>query len=141
MLRNLIVSGNYLGYFFVFFARSQRRSCTMLMSQQRHDVPKPDKAKNEYLFAIFMVFVAIAVVFGLSIPKSVRAEPLEHRLNRQAPPALVADVLLRRAADGGTGDARWLKAHTDALNDPVSIERDGDLKRVRYDRPVNSNHL
>jgi hypothetical protein len=75
----------------------------MPMSQQRRNVPKPDKAKNEYLFAIFMVFVAIAVVFGLSIPKSVRAEPLEHRLNRQAPPALVADILLRRAADGRTG--------------------------------------
>jgi hypothetical protein len=72
----------------------------MLMSQQRHDVPKPDKAKNEYLFAIFMVLVALAVVFGLSIPRSARAEPLEHRLNRHAPPALVADILMREAVDG-----------------------------------------
>jgi hypothetical protein len=111
------------------------------MSHQRHDVPKPDKAKKEYLFAVFMVFVAVALVFGLSIPKSLRAEPLEHRLNRHAPPALVADILLRRAADGRTADPRCLKAHADVLNDPFSIERDGDLKRVRYDLPVNTNHL
>jgi hypothetical protein len=67
------------------------------LSQQHDEVPKPAKAKNEYLFAIFMAIVAIAVVFGLSIPKSVRAEPLEHRLDRQAPPACVAAILIREA--------------------------------------------
>jgi hypothetical protein len=53
---------------------------------------------NEFLFAVFLVFVLIAVS-GFFIPKSARADNLD-RLRWEAPPALVADVLIREAVDG-----------------------------------------
>ncbi len=60
---------------------------------------------NEFLFTAFLILVFIALVSGVFIPKSVRAESL-NRLRWEAPPARVADVLIREAVDGRVADAR-----------------------------------
>jgi hypothetical protein len=53
--------------------------------QQRNLPPRPARAQNEVLFTIFMVLVVIALMFGVFLPKSVRADSLD-RLRWEAPP-------------------------------------------------------
>jgi hypothetical protein len=84
---------------------------------------------NEFLFTAFLVLVFIAMLSGFFIPKNARAESLD-RLRWEAPPALVADALMREAVDGRVADARCLKARTDVLVS-FSVDRKGYVDRVR----------
>jgi hypothetical protein len=83
---------------------------------------------NEFLFTAFLVLIFIALVSGVFIPKNARAESLDRRW--EAPPALVADVLIREAVYGRVADARCLKARTDVL-ETVGMDRKGYVEGVR----------
>ena len=85
---------------------------------------------NEFLFAVFLVFVLIALVSGLFIPKSARADNL-NRLRWEAPPALVADVLMSETVDGRVGDTRCLKARTDVLEETSGVDRKRRVEEIR----------
>jgi hypothetical protein len=84
---------------------------------------------NEFLFTAFLVLLFIALVSGFFIPKNARAESLD-RLRWEAPPALVADVLIREAVDSRVADARCLKARTDVL-ETVGMDRKGYVEGER----------
>ena len=77
--------------------------------------PRPARSQNEVLFIIFLVFVAIALMFGFFIPNSVRADNLD-RLRWEVPPSRVADVLMQKATHGRTADSRCLEARPDVLS-------------------------
>jgi hypothetical protein len=113
---------NEQGRFVVFCAEVFfLRGCAMQHTEEKRNVvPQLARAKNEFLFTVFMVLVVIAVVLGFTVPKRVSAEPLD-RLRWKAPPALVADVLIGDAIDGRVADDRCLNARLDA---PVLVRVD-----------------
>jgi hypothetical protein len=92
---------------------------------------------NEFLFTAFLVLLFIALVSGVFIPRNARAESLD-RLRWEAPPALVADVLIRKAVDGRVADARCLKARTDVL-ETIGVDRKGYVEGVRS--PASADDL
>lgn len=85
-----------------------------LPEKERNNNPEPARAQNEFLFTLFMVFVAMAVVLGLFVPRSVSAQPLD-RLRWEASPSVVADVVIRNALDGRAVDVRCLNACVETL--------------------------
>ncbi len=99
-------------------------------SIRRREQPRPDQAKNEDLFTIYLVVVGIALFLGFVIP--VKAEELRDRHKWQAPPALVADILIREAVDGDVSDLRRLKARTHVL-ELVGVDGERDIERMRHD--------
>lgn len=79
--------------------------------------------KNLDVFKIYLGFVAVGLLLGLLLPYSARAETLD-RLDRQAPPALVADIFIREAFDGRVSSKRCLQARTDLESLRVDGKRD-----------------
>ena len=104
---------------------------------QKQCAASDDGPKNLHLFKIYLAFIAAGIVLGLLLPLSSRAETLD-RLNRQAPPALVADILIREAIDGRVSDTRCLKARTDVL-ESVGVDRKRDIDRVRHNLSTAAN--
>ena len=94
---------------------------------------------NEFLFAVFLVFVLIALVSGFFIPKSARADNLD-RLRWEAPPALVADALMREAVDGRVGDTRCLKARTDVL-ETSGVDRKRRVEEISSLAATSADHV
>ena len=84
--------------------------------------------RNQELFNIYLVIVGIAILLALVLPS--HAEELRDRLNWEAPPALVADILIREAVDRGS-DPRCLKARTHLL-ESVRMDRERDIEQVRH---------
>lgn len=84
-----------------------------MQQSDRRTPPRPARSQNEVLFTIFLVFVLVGLVFGVFIPKSVKAKGLDH-LRWEAPPAQVADVLMQKAVDARTADS-GLEARSDVL--------------------------
>lgn len=87
----------------------------MQQSDRRLDIPpRPARSQNEMLFTVFLVFVLVGLMFGVFIPKSVKADALD-RLRWEAPPARVADVLMQKAVDARIADSRCLEARSEVL--------------------------
>ena len=92
--------------------------------------PSGEAPRNQELFNIYLVIVGIAILLALLLPS--HAEELRDRLNWEAPPALVADILIREAVDRGVTDPRCLKARSDVL-EPVGVDRERDTKGLHHD--------
>jgi hypothetical protein len=90
--------------------------------------PSGEAPRNQELFNIYLVIVSIAILLALLLPS--HAEELRDRLNWEAPPALVADILIREAVDRGVTEPRCLKARTHVL-ESVGVDRERDIERMR----------
>jgi hypothetical protein len=102
--------------------------------KEHHNIPQPIR-QNELLFTVCMVVVVVAVMFGAFVPRSAGAQSL-NRLLWEAPPSVVADVLIRNAVDGRMVDARCLNARPEALQ-TAAMMQGGSLPLIGK-RPVKS---
>ena len=105
------------------------------MTNPDHDkhADMPHEVISEYL-----VLIILAVALCLAMVLQVRADDRLDRLRWQAPPALVADILIREAIDGRVSDTRCLKARTDVL-ESVGVDRKRDIDRVRHNLSTAAN--
>ena len=100
--------------------------------------PSEEAPRNQELFNIYLVIVGIAILLALVLPS--HAEELRDRLNWEAPPALVADILIREAVDRDVSDPRCLKARTHVL-ESVGVDRERDIERMRHDFAATTNRF
>ena len=98
-----------------------------------------EKVKNEELFRIYLLIVAIMLILALVVPSPVQLERAKlDRLSGQAPPTFVANVVVCVGVDGRVTDTRCLKARTDVL-ESVGVDRKRDIERVRHNLSTAAN--
>jgi hypothetical protein len=94
---------------------AEQISETLAEQEKEEPAPRTRGEKHASLFYVYLAFVGAAMALAIFAPRQAMAEEMRNRLSWNAPPQLVADVLMREAVDGRAADARCLANRADAL--------------------------